>query len=54
MWLTLSITFLLSFIAGFIAMWLVTFDDLGTEIVFFDSEEELQQMHWNGLRKGPQ
>jgi len=53
MWLTLSIAFFLSFIAGFVAMW-IAFDDLGTDVVFFDNEEELQQMHWNGLRKGPQ
>ena len=52
MWFYLAL-FSLAFIAGFFTMWFAL-DDLGTQVVFFDSEEELQQMHWNGLRKGPQ
>mgnify|MGYP003666476365 FL=1 len=30
------------------------FKDLGSNVQFFDYKEELQEMHWNGLRKGPQ
>jgi len=52
MWYYLTL-FLVAFLAGFLTMWFA-FDDIGTEIVFFESEEELQQMHWEGLRKGPQ
>ena len=53
MWLTLSITFALAFIAGFFTMWFA-FDDLGSDVVFFIDDAELEQMHWDGLRKGPQ
>tara|TARA_R100001509_G_scaffold139913_1_gene94537 strand:- start:59 stop:217 length:159 start_codon:yes stop_codon:yes gene_type:complete len=52
MWYYLTL-FFVAFLAGFLTMWF-SFDDLGTQIVFFESEEELQQMHWDGLRKGPQ
>ena len=44
------ILFILAFIAGFLTMWL--FDDLGSDVVIFTSEEELQELCWNGLRKG--
>jgi hypothetical protein len=38
---------------GFLTTWFL-FDDLGSDVQFFIDEEELQQMHWDGLRKGPQ
>tara|TARA_R110001632_G_scaffold12717_4_gene44037 strand:- start:715 stop:876 length:162 start_codon:yes stop_codon:yes gene_type:complete len=53
MWLTLSIIFALAFVAGFISMWLAL-DDLGSDVVFFIDDAELEDMHWNGLRNGPQ
>jgi|TARA_R100000479_G_scaffold171330_1_gene114823 hypothetical protein len=40
---------LLAFVAGFLLTWF-SFDDIGTDVVFFDDDEELQKMHWNGLR----
>jgi len=45
------ILFILAFIAGFLTLWL-GFDDLGSDVVIFASEEELQELCWNGLRKG--
>jgi len=44
------ILFILAFIAGFLTMFL--FDDLGSDVVIFASDEELQELCWNGLRKG--
>jgi len=48
---TLVVLFVLAFIAGFLTMWLAT-NDLGSDVVIFTSEEELQQLCWDGLRKG--
>jgi hypothetical protein len=45
------ILFILAFIAGFLTMWLAT-EDLGSDVVIFASDEELQELCWNGLRKG--
>tara|TARA_R100000541_G_C1881580_1_gene82374 strand:- start:883 stop:1038 length:156 start_codon:yes stop_codon:yes gene_type:complete len=44
---------LFGIILGFLTVWFL-FDDLGSNVQFFIDEEELQQMHWDGLRKGPQ
>tara|TARA_R100001377_G_C3104330_1_gene80291 strand:- start:269 stop:424 length:156 start_codon:yes stop_codon:yes gene_type:complete len=38
---------------GFTTTWFL-FTDIGTNIEFFVDDKELQEMHWNGLRKGPQ
>ena len=46
------IWFLMAFIAGFVLTWYATIDDNDTYFVAFDSEEELQQACWDGLRKG--
>lgn len=48
---TLIMLFVLAFIAGFLTMWLAT-NDLGSDVVIFESDEDLQQMCWGGLRKG--
>jgi mevalonate pyrophosphate decarboxylase len=48
---TLIVLFVLSFIAGFLTMWFWT-NDLGSNVVIFASEEELQQLCWDGLRDG--
>lgn len=45
------ILFILAFIAGFLTLWL-GFDDLGSDVVIFTNDEELQELCWNGLRKG--
>lgn len=45
--------FLLSFIFGFVAVWLSTPSETDT-VVIFESEEELYQICWEGLRKGQQ
>ena len=47
----LWVLFLLAFIAGFITTWLATIDSQDSFIIF-ESEEELQQACWDGLRKG--
>lgn len=47
-WIILSI---IAFVAGFLATWLAT-NDLGSNVVIFTSEEELQELCWDGLRKG--
>tara|TARA_R100000388_G_scaffold94527_1_gene82076 strand:+ start:1067 stop:1240 length:174 start_codon:yes stop_codon:yes gene_type:complete len=46
------IWFLMAFIAGFVLTWYATIDDNDTYFVAFESEEELQQACWDGLRKG--
>tara|TARA_R100000388_G_C7222444_1_gene149754 strand:- start:314 stop:475 length:162 start_codon:yes stop_codon:yes gene_type:complete len=46
------IMFFLAFIAGFLTMWFASMDDLGSDVVIFTSDEELQELCWNGLRKG--
>tara|TARA_R110000751_G_scaffold172119_1_gene278569 strand:+ start:156 stop:317 length:162 start_codon:yes stop_codon:yes gene_type:complete len=49
MGMSLWVIFWLCFFAGFISVWFM-FDDLGEGAVFFTDEEELQEMHWSGLR----
>ena len=49
--MSLWFVFMLSFIAGFITMWLATIESKDSFIIF-ESEEELQQACWEGLRKG--
>tara|TARA_R100000005_G_scaffold36733_1_gene17024 strand:+ start:179 stop:352 length:174 start_codon:yes stop_codon:yes gene_type:complete len=44
--------FLLAFALGFVLTWFSMIDDKDTDFIIFDSEEELQQACWNGLRKG--
>ena len=46
------IMFFLAFIAGFLTMWFASMDDLGSDVVIFANDEELQELCWNGLRKG--
>jgi|TARA_R100000084_G_C4525186_1_gene88621 hypothetical protein len=31
-----------------------TFDKIGKDVTFFESPEELDEMCWQGLRRGPQ
>jgi hypothetical protein len=50
--MTLWVAFLMAFIAGFITMWVISIDDEDTGFVIFESEEELQQACWDGMRKG--
>jgi len=50
--MTLWVAFFLAFIAGFITMWLATIDFQDSSFIVFESEEELQQACWEGLRKG--
>ena len=45
--------FLLSFILGFITMWLSTPSSTDT-VIIFETEEELYSLCWEGLRKGQQ
>jgi hypothetical protein len=45
--MSLWVLFWLFFLAGFLSVWFM-FDDIGT--VFFTDDEELQEMHWSGLR----
>ena len=47
----LWVWFWLAFIAGFFSMWM-SLDDLGSNVVIFTSDEELQELCWDGLRKG--
>ena len=47
----LPVIFLLSFLAGFFAMWLATIDSTDT-VVFIESEEEFHQACFNGMRRG--
>ena len=48
MWFYVAL-FIVAFAVGFFTMWFA-FDDIGTDVVFFDDDEDLQKMHWNGLR----
>lgn len=48
MWFYVAL-FIVAFAVGFFTTWL-SLDDLGADVVFFDNDEELQQMHWQGLR----
>lgn len=45
--------FWIAFALGFITIWLAVPDDIDT-FVIFESDEELQQACWDGLRKGVQ
>ena len=51
MTIELIVLFFLAFIAGFLTLWL-GFDDLGSDVVIFANDEELQELCWDGLRKG--
>ena len=42
---------IIAFIGGFLTMWYIL-DDLGSDVVIFTNDEELQELCWNGLRKG--
>jgi hypothetical protein len=42
--------FILAFIIGFAFVWFM-FDDLGEGAVFFTDDEDLQRLHWEGLRR---
>ena len=42
--------FIISFIIGFALFWSM-FDDLGEGAVFFTDDEDLQRLHWEGLRR---
>ena len=48
----LGIWFLLAVVAGFVFTLFSMIEDKDTNFIIFDSEEELQQACWNGLRKG--
>ncbi len=50
--MSLWLWFLLAFIAGFVTMWLAKIDDKDTGFIIFESDEELQQACWEGIRKG--
>jgi len=43
----------MSFVAGFFAVWMATPPSQDTFIIF-ESPEELDEMCWGGLRRGPQ
>jgi len=49
--MSLWLLFGLAFIAGFAFTWF-SFDDLGSDVVYFTSKEELEEGCWNGMRKG--
>jgi|GEM_PF-3999762 len=42
---------IIAFIGGFLTMWYIL-DDLGSDVVIFTDDAELQELCWNGLRKG--
>ncbi len=45
--------FILSFIFGYITIWLSVPSSTDT-VIIFESEEELHKICWEGLRKGKQ
>jgi len=47
----LPVIFLLSFLAGFVAMWLATIDSTDT-VVFIEDEAEFHQACFDGMRRG--
>lgn len=49
--MSLLLYFGLAFIAGFAFVWFL-FDDLGSDVVYFTSKEELEEECWDGMRKG--
>jgi len=48
--MNLLMWFLVGFIAGFVLLWFAAIDDSDTGFVIFESEEELGEMCWSGLR----
>jgi len=42
---------IIAFIGGFLTMWYLL-DDLGSDVVIFTDDAELQELCWDGLRKG--
>ena len=44
---------IIAFIGGFLTMWYIL-DDLGSDVVIFTDDAELQELCWDGLRKGEQ
>tara|TARA_Y100001938_G_C8064848_1_gene419590 strand:+ start:638 stop:799 length:162 start_codon:yes stop_codon:yes gene_type:complete len=42
--------FLIGFVAGFVLLHFNTIDDNNTDFVIFESQEELQEICWSGLR----
>lgn len=42
--------FLMGFVAGFVLLWFAAIDDSDTDFVIFESQEELQEICWSGLR----
>jgi len=51
--MSLWVYFWIAFALGFITIWLGVPDEVDT-FVIFESDEELQQACWDGLRKGVQ
>ena len=51
--MSLWVYFWIAFALGFITIWFGVPDDIET-FVIFESDEELQQACWDGLRKGVQ
>jgi hypothetical protein len=49
--MSLWLFFGLAFIAGFAFVWFL-FDDLGSDVIYFSTKEELEEGCWNGMRKG--
>ena len=45
---------LLLFLFVFVVVAISAFDDIGKGTVFFEGPEELDEMCWQGLRRGPQ
>ena len=49
--MNLLVLFFLSMVAGFIITWFAT-EDLGSDVVFFTYNEEIQDICMGGLRNG--
>jgi|TARA_R100001463_G_scaffold26929_1_gene62647 hypothetical protein len=45
---------LLLFLIILVAATVSAFDNIGKDVMFFESPEELDEMCWQGLRRGPQ
>ncbi len=45
---------LLLFLGVVVAVAVSAFDNIGSDVVFFEGPEELDEMCWQGLRRGPQ
>lgn len=50
--MNLWLYFLIAFALGFIVVWFSLPDEVDSSFIVFESEEELQQVCWEGLRKG--